>query len=100
MLYCTASWLHKNSAAQAELIGSLLPSDNAAPPTGVTAGQLLCGALFSTDATTSWLASCVFSHAILNQCTGLGSFVLKIIYIYNCFKKIALVNQLGHVNKS
>ena len=67
VLYCTACWLHKNPAAQEELIDTLLPSEGGAPSGGVTAGQLLCGALFSPDATTSWLAACALSHAILNQ---------------------------------
>ena len=34
---------------------------------GVTAGQLLCGALFSPDSLTSWLASCALSDAILRS---------------------------------
>ena len=67
VLYCTACWLHKNPAAQEELIDTLLPSEGGAPSGGVTAGQLLCGALFSPDPTTSWLAACALSHAILNQ---------------------------------
>ena len=55
-----------HSILKSELIDSLLPSETQQQPTGVTAGQLLCGALFSPDATTSWLAACALSHAILN----------------------------------
>ena len=66
VLYCTACWLHKNPIAQSELVDTLLPSD-APTQGGVTAGQLLCGALFSPDPTTSWLAATALSHSILNQ---------------------------------
>ena len=64
VLYCTSSWLHKNETAQSQLVQTLLPSEQ--PTGGVTAGQLLCGALFSADPLTSWLASTALSHAILN----------------------------------
>ena len=43
-----------------------MPSD-APSAGGVTAGQLLCGALFSPDPTTSWLAATALSHSILNM---------------------------------
>ena len=67
VLYCTASWLHKNVVAQSELISTLLPDGQQAASAGVTAGQLLCGALFNPDPTTSWLAACALSHAVINH---------------------------------
>ncbi|KAH7983079.1 hypothetical protein HPB52_009116 [Rhipicephalus sanguineus] len=63
----TECFLYKNELGQAQIIQTLLPT--CADMTSVTAGQLLCGGLFSTDPLSNWFAAVALSHALVDNPT-------------------------------
>lgn len=65
VLYCFQCYLYKNSTGQSRIISTLLPSS--AEASNVTAGQLLCGGLFSSDSFSNWCAATSLSHALLGN---------------------------------
>ncbi|XP_077504759.1 general vesicular transport factor p115 isoform X1 [Amblyomma americanum] len=67
VLYCFQCFLYKNELGQAQIIQTLLPT--CADMTSVTAGQLLCGGLFSTDPLSNWFAAVALSHALVDNPT-------------------------------
>ncbi|KAG8454230.1 hypothetical protein GDO86_000754 [Hymenochirus boettgeri] len=67
VLYCFQCFLYKNQAGQAEIVATLLPSTIDA--NALSAGQLLCGGLFSTDALSNWCAAVALAHALLENST-------------------------------
>ncbi|KAJ8403644.1 hypothetical protein AAFF_G00349700 [Aldrovandia affinis] len=62
VLYCFQSFLYKNRKGQEEIVSTLLPSTIEA--NSITAGQLLCGGLFSTDSLSNWCAAVALAHAL------------------------------------
>ncbi|KAJ8269612.1 hypothetical protein COCON_G00122190 [Conger conger] len=62
VLYCFQSFLYKNHKGQEEIVSTLLPST--IETNSITAGQLLCGGLFSTDSLSNWYAAVALSHAL------------------------------------
>ncbi|XP_073457136.1 general vesicular transport factor p115 isoform X4 [Aquarana catesbeiana] len=67
VLYCFQCFLYKNQKGQAEIVATLLPSTIDA--TSLSAGQLLCGGLFSTDSLSNWCAAVALAHALLENST-------------------------------
>lgn len=67
VLYCFQCFLYKNELGQAQIIQTLLPT--CADMTSVTAGQLLCGGLFSADPLSNWFAAVALSHALVDNPT-------------------------------
>ncbi|XP_059156787.1 general vesicular transport factor p115-like [Physella acuta] len=67
VLYCFQSFLYKNEVGQSQIIQTLLPT--AADATSITAGQLLCGGLFSVDPLSNWFAAVALLHAIVENPT-------------------------------
>ncbi|XP_066922290.1 general vesicular transport factor p115-like [Clytia hemisphaerica] len=65
VLYCFQCYLYKNTQGQQRIISTLLPSS--AEASNVTAGQLLCGGLFSPDPFSNWCAAIALSHALLGN---------------------------------
>ncbi|KAJ7313284.1 hypothetical protein JRQ81_004570, partial [Phrynocephalus forsythii] len=64
VLYCFQCFLYKNQKGQAEIVSTLLPSTIDATGNSVSAGQLLCGGLFSTDSLSNWCAAVALAHAL------------------------------------
>eukprot|EP00794_Sanderia_malayensis_P011932 gene11932-13168_t len=62
VLYCFQCYLYKNPSSQSKVISTLLPSS--AEANVITAGQLLCAGLFSTDSFSNWCASTALAHAV------------------------------------
>ncbi|XP_071951927.1 general vesicular transport factor p115-like isoform X2 [Antedon mediterranea] len=62
VLYCFQCFLYKNEVGQEQIISTLLPAT--ADASAVTAGQLLCGGLFSQDSVSNWCASVALAHAL------------------------------------
>ncbi|KAM7543037.1 hypothetical protein Aperf_G00000002606 [Anoplocephala perfoliata] len=63
VLYCFKCLLAENKDIQRAVVSTLLPKDT--EPSGVmSAGQLLCGGLFSQDALTAWFAAIALFHSI------------------------------------
>ncbi|XP_038060951.1 general vesicular transport factor p115-like [Patiria miniata] len=62
VLYCFQCFLCKNEVGQEQIISTLLPAT--ADVSAVTAGQLLCGGLFSQDPLSNWCAAIALSHAL------------------------------------
>ncbi|KAM9476725.1 general vesicular transport factor p115 isoform 2-T2 [Clarias gariepinus] len=62
VLYCFQCFLYKNHKGQAEIVSTLLPSTIDAQ--SISAGQLLCGGLFSADSLSNWCASVALAHAL------------------------------------
>ncbi|KAJ1206045.1 hypothetical protein NDU88_001455 [Pleurodeles waltl] len=62
VLYCFQCFLYKNQKGQGEIVATLLPSTIDA--NSVSAGQLLCGGLFSTDSLSNWCAAVALAHAL------------------------------------
>ncbi|KAM8939397.1 general vesicular transport factor p115 [Pelodytes ibericus] len=67
VLYCFQCFLYKNQKGQGEIVSTLLPSTIDA--TSLSAGQLLCGGLFSTDSLSNWCAAVALAHALLENST-------------------------------
>ncbi|XP_040274037.1 general vesicular transport factor p115 isoform X2 [Bufo bufo] len=67
VLYCFQCFLYKNQKGQGEIVATLLPSTIDA--TSLSAGQLLCGGLFSTDSLSNWCAAVALAHALLENPT-------------------------------
>ncbi|XP_076999264.1 general vesicular transport factor p115 isoform X3 [Tamandua tetradactyla] len=64
VLYCFQCFLYKNQKGQGEIVSTLLPSTIDATGNSVSAGQLLCGGLFSTDSLSNWCAAVALAHAL------------------------------------
>ncbi|KAI8520980.1 Vesicle-mediated ER to Golgi transport protein [Branchiostoma belcheri] len=67
VLYCFQCFLFKNDVGQAQIVQTLLPTT--ADASAISAGQLLCAGLFSTDALSNWCASVALSHALKDNPT-------------------------------
>ncbi|XP_070186346.1 general vesicular transport factor p115-like isoform X2 [Littorina saxatilis] len=65
VLYCFQSFLFKNEVGQSQIIQTLLPTS--ADANTISAGQLLCGGLFSGDSLSNWFAAVAMLHAILGN---------------------------------
>ncbi|CAH8564425.1 unnamed protein product [Schistosoma turkestanicum] len=63
VLYCFQCYLASNHQAQNAIVMTLLPKPSDVPQIGVSAGQLLCGGLFSKDSST-WFSSIALLHCI------------------------------------
>ncbi|CAO2639346.1 General vesicular transport factor p115, partial [Lemmus lemmus] len=68
VLYCFQCFLYKNQIGQGEIVATLLPS-TIATGNSVSAGQLLCGGLFSTDSLSNWCAAVALAHALQGNAT-------------------------------
>ncbi|XP_055081510.1 general vesicular transport factor p115 isoform X6 [Periophthalmus magnuspinnatus] len=62
VLYCFQCFLYKNQKGQGEIVATLLPSTIDA--NSISAGQLLCGGLFSADSLSNWCAAVALAHAL------------------------------------
>ncbi|XP_060138237.1 general vesicular transport factor p115 isoform X5 [Zootoca vivipara] len=69
VLYCFQCFLYKNEKGQGEIVSTLLPSTIDATGNSVSAGQLLCGGLFSTDSLSNWCAAVALAHALQENAT-------------------------------
>ncbi|KAK3089231.1 hypothetical protein FSP39_001968 [Pinctada imbricata] len=65
VLYCFQSFLYKNEVGQSQIVQTLLPTSSDANT--ISAGQLLCGGLFSGDSLSNWFASVALLHAIMGN---------------------------------
>lgn len=65
ILYCFESYLYKNEKGQTAIIETLLPSN--AEISTLTAGQLLCGGLFSNCSESNWLSAVALMHALIDN---------------------------------
>uniref|UniRef100_A0A5K3F7H4 Uso1_p115_head domain-containing protein n=1 Tax=Mesocestoides corti TaxID=53468 RepID=A0A5K3F7H4_MESCO len=62
VLYCFQCLLSGNSDIQARVVSTLLPKRT--EPCVTSAGQLLCGGLFSQDSVTAWFSAIAMLHSI------------------------------------
>ena len=67
ILYCLQCYLHKNLQRQEEIMNTLLPSHETVDENEITAGQLLCGGLFSNDGVSNWLSAVALAHGMMDQ---------------------------------
>ncbi|XP_060552490.1 general vesicular transport factor p115-like isoform X2 [Ruditapes philippinarum] len=67
VLYCFQSFLYKNEVGQSQIVQTLLPTS--ADVNTISAGQLLCGGLFSTDSLSNWFAAVAMLNAISDNAT-------------------------------
>merc|ERR1719507_2413158 len=67
VLYCFQSYLHRHPAGQAGIVASLLPTAPGDASTDVSAGQLLCGGLFSGEPVSNWLCSAALAHVFMDN---------------------------------
>jgi len=71
VLYCFQSYLHKNPSGQREVMNTLSISateqDQESAGETVTAGQLLCGGLFSGDKLSNWFSAVGVAHGLMDQ---------------------------------
>lgn len=65
VLYCFQCFLYRNAIGQAKLVQTLLPSSSTVQT--LTAGQLLCGGLFSNDALANWFSLASIMHALIEN---------------------------------
>ncbi|KAH8867323.1 General vesicular transport factor p115 [Schistosoma japonicum] len=63
VLYCFQCYLACNHQSQSAIVMTLLPKPSDVPQPGVSAGQLLCGGLFSNDSST-WFSATALLHCI------------------------------------
>ncbi|XP_043199707.1 general vesicular transport factor p115-like [Amphibalanus amphitrite] len=66
VLYCFQCYLFKNHHGQSAVVQTLLPSQTV-EASGITAGQLLCGGLFSSDPLSNWFSAVALSHALVGN---------------------------------
>jgi len=66
VLYCFQCFVYRNESSQAQIVQALLPTSPQAM-VSISAGQLLCGGLFSSDSMSHWLSSVALSHALVNN---------------------------------
>ncbi|VUZ50236.1 unnamed protein product [Hymenolepis diminuta] len=67
VLYCFQCLLADNKDIQSAVVSTLLPKDS--EPSGVmSAGQLLCGGLFSQDGLAAWFSAVALFHSIHHNC--------------------------------
>ena len=57
----------KIDSKQAAIVASLLPTAPGDPATDVSAGQLLCGGLFSGEPVSNWLCTAALSHVFMDN---------------------------------
>uniref|UniRef100_A0A3B3XVV9 General vesicular transport factor p115 n=1 Tax=Poecilia mexicana TaxID=48701 RepID=A0A3B3XVV9_9TELE len=67
VLYCFQCFLFKNQKGQGEIVATLLPSTIDA--NSISAGQLLCGGLFSADSLSNWCAAVALAHTLQDNLT-------------------------------
>ncbi|KAM8879103.1 general vesicular transport factor p115 isoform 6-T6 [Spinachia spinachia] len=67
VLYCFQCFLYKNQKGQGEIVATLLPSTIDA--NSISAGQLLCGGLFSPDSLSNWCAAVALAHSLQDNLT-------------------------------
>ncbi|OWF47972.1 General vesicular transport factor p115 [Mizuhopecten yessoensis] len=67
VLYCFQSFLYRNEIGQSQIVQTLLPTSSDANT--ISAGQLLCGGLFSADCLSNWFAAVALLHAIMENST-------------------------------
>uniref|UniRef100_A0A3B3VZP6 General vesicular transport factor p115 n=2 Tax=Poecilia latipinna TaxID=48699 RepID=A0A3B3VZP6_9TELE len=67
VLYCFQCFLFKNQKGQGEIVATLLPSTIDA--NSISAGQLLCGGLFSADSMSNWCAAVALAHTLQDNLT-------------------------------
>ncbi|KAM6941586.1 general vesicular transport factor p115 isoform 3-T3 [Lycodopsis pacificus] len=67
VLYCFQCFLYKNQKGQGEIVATLLPSTIDA--NSISAGQLLCGGLFSVDSLSNWCAAVALAHSLQDNLT-------------------------------
>uniref|UniRef100_A0A8D9B0J5 General vesicular transport factor p115 n=1 Tax=Cacopsylla melanoneura TaxID=428564 RepID=A0A8D9B0J5_9HEMI len=65
VLYCFLCYLYRNEMNQAKLIATLLPSATSVP--SLTAGQLLCSGLFSSDSLSNWFCCVGLAHGLADN---------------------------------
>lgn len=65
VLYCFQCFLYRNEIGQTSLVQTLLPSSSEVST--LTAGQLLCGGLFSTDSLTNWFSAIALMHGLIEN---------------------------------
>ncbi|XP_045126637.1 general vesicular transport factor p115-like isoform X2 [Portunus trituberculatus] len=66
VLYCFQCFLYRNQTGQAQIIQTLLPQ-TADEANSITAGQLLCSGLFSSDPVSNWFAAVALSHSLVDN---------------------------------
>uniref|UniRef100_A0A8C1KX75 General vesicular transport factor p115 n=1 Tax=Cyprinus carpio TaxID=7962 RepID=A0A8C1KX75_CYPCA len=70
VLYCFQCFLYKNHKGQGEIVATLLPSTiDGKGSNSISAGQLLCGGLFSADSLSNWCAAVALAHALQDNLT-------------------------------
>ncbi|XP_043969320.1 general vesicular transport factor p115 isoform X1 [Gambusia affinis] len=67
VLYCFQCFLYKHQKGQGEIVATLLPSTIDA--NSISAGQLLCGGLFSADSLSNWCAAVALAHTLQDNLT-------------------------------
>ena len=65
VLYCFECFLYRNEIGQTSLVQTLLPSSTEVST--LTAGQLLCGGLFSSDALANWCSAVSLMHGLIEN---------------------------------
>lgn len=65
VLYCFQCFLSRNEVGQTSLVQTLLPSSTEVST--LTAGQLLCGGLFSSDSLTNWFSAVALMHGLIEN---------------------------------
>lgn len=65
VLYCFECFLYRNETGQTTLVQTLLPSSSEVST--LTAGQLLCGGLFSTDSLANWFSSVSLMYGLIEN---------------------------------
>ena len=66
VLYCFQCFVHKNDSSQTQIVQALLPTSAEAVQV-ISAGQLLCGGLFSQDPLTHWFSAVALSHSLVGN---------------------------------
>jgi hypothetical protein len=92
VLYCFQCYLYRNVDGQNNLIHTLLPSSKDAPAS-LTAGQLLCGGLFSVDTLSNWFSAVSLFHALIDNSSHKEQLLRSLVATSPNCKPVSLLQQ-------
>jgi len=96
VLYCFQCFVYKNETSQGLIVQALLPTSTEAMMS-ISAGQLLCGGLFSNDSMSHWLSSVALSHALVNNISTKELLLRVHLAITKDAPPISLLQQTFHM---
>lgn len=91
VLYSFQCFLYRNTGGQAKLVQTLLPSSSSVQT--LTAGQLLCGGLFSHDPLANWFSLVAMTHGLIDNPTQKEQLLRVLLATSSGSEPVSLLQQ-------